>query len=174
MCTQAALLRFTRAVLVEIIKPGLAKRPRPWDAAASLLQPIRGPPLLHRPDADGCRRSNRDVWKSLCYCSNSFRRLTRVEMGRTMRPIPVRLALATMPSRSSAKSGKSRWEWLSTSIKPYPFQATVLYVTAEVVRQIAIFGAARRCRTRRRNCWDSLAMPASRARLCQPRRSGTH
>jgi hypothetical protein len=27
-----------------------------------------------------------------------------------------------MPSRSSAKSGKSRWQWLSTSIKPDPFQ----------------------------------------------------
>src|SRR4051794_31211274 len=33
-----------------------------------------------------------------------------------MRPIPAASARATMASRSSAKSGKSRWQWLSTSI----------------------------------------------------------
>src|SRR5947209_16191855 len=47
--------------------------------------------------------------------SNASRRLTRVEMV-TMRPIPAAAARATMPSRSSAKSGKSRWQWLSTSM----------------------------------------------------------
>src|SRR3954447_8125704 len=34
----------------------------------------------------------------------------------TIRPIPAAPARATMASRSSAKSGKSRWQWLSTSI----------------------------------------------------------
>src|SRR5882762_9534073 len=33
-----------------------------------------------------------------------------------MRPIPAAPARATMASRSSTKSGKSRWQWLSTSI----------------------------------------------------------
>src|SRR5207244_6849088 len=42
-------------------------------------------------------------------------RLTRVEMV-TMRPMPAVPARATMASRSSVKSGKSRWQWLSTSI----------------------------------------------------------
>src|ERR1700722_10443910 len=47
--------------------------------------------------------------------SNASRRLTRVEIV-TIRPMPAVSARATMPSRSSAKSGKSRWQWLSTSI----------------------------------------------------------
>src|SRR5262245_23321443 len=34
----------------------------------------------------------------------------------TMRPTPAVSARATMTSRSSAKSLKSRWQWLSTSI----------------------------------------------------------
>src|ERR1700675_4580974 len=35
----------------------------------------------------------------------------------TMRPMPAVSARATMASRSSAKSGKSRWQWLSTSME---------------------------------------------------------
>src|SRR5579872_6919366 len=42
-------------------------------------------------------------------------RFTRVDIV-TMRPTPAASARATMPSRSSAKSGKSRWQWLSISI----------------------------------------------------------
>src|SRR3954453_6085132 len=47
--------------------------------------------------------------------SNAWRRFTRVEIV-TIRPIPAASARATIASRSSAKSGKSRWQWLSTSM----------------------------------------------------------
>src|SRR3569832_2566632 len=40
---------------------------------------------------------------------------TRVEMV-TMRPPPAARARATTASSSVAKSGKSRWQWLSTSV----------------------------------------------------------
>src|SRR6188768_1951209 len=42
-------------------------------------------------------------------------RRTRVEIV-TMRPMPADLARATTSSSSSLKSGKSRWQWLSTSM----------------------------------------------------------
>src|SRR5450755_2454736 len=42
-------------------------------------------------------------------------RRTRVEMV-SMRPIPASAARATTASSSLAKSGKSRWQWLSTSM----------------------------------------------------------
>ena len=48
--------------------------------------------------------------------------LTRVEIV-TMRPIPAARARDTIPSRSSAKSGKSRWQWLSTNILRSPYAA---------------------------------------------------
>src|SRR5262249_35814997 len=47
--------------------------------------------------------------------STSAWRLTRVEMV-TMRAIPAARARATTASSSPAKSGKSRWQWLSTSM----------------------------------------------------------
>src|SRR5262249_11203448 len=43
-------------------------------------------------------------------------RLTRVEMV-TMRPTPAACARATTASSSPAKSGKSRWQWLSISMR---------------------------------------------------------
>src|SRR6266852_1248325 len=43
-------------------------------------------------------------------------RLTRVEMV-TMRPTPAAFARATTVSSSPAKSGKSRWQWLSISMR---------------------------------------------------------
>src|SRR3954454_15240623 len=48
-----------------------------------------------------------------------FSFLTRVEIV-TMRPIPAARARDTIPSRSSAKSGKSKWQWLSTSMVRTP------------------------------------------------------
>src|SRR6185312_16473198 len=50
--------------------------------------------------------------------SNPSSRFTRVEIV-TMRPMPASAARATMASRSGAKSGKSRWQWLSTSMEFY-------------------------------------------------------
>src|SRR3954462_11193916 len=44
---------------------------------------------------------------------------TRVEIV-TMRPTPAASARATMVSSSAAKSGKSRWQWLSTSMRKSP------------------------------------------------------
>src|SRR5215470_16163257 len=38
-----------------------------------------------------------------------------------MRSTPASTARATMASRSAAKSGKSRWQWLSTSMADYLF-----------------------------------------------------
>src|SRR5262249_4593352 len=49
--------------------------------------------------------------------STSAWRLTRVEIV-TMRVIPAARARATTASSSPAKSGKSRWQWLSISIGP--------------------------------------------------------
>src|SRR5438132_7388161 len=46
-------------------------------------------------------------------------RLTRVEMV-TMRPIPAAWARATTASSSPAKSGKSRWQWLSINMVSMP------------------------------------------------------
>src|SRR5437868_5548024 len=46
-------------------------------------------------------------------------RRTRVEIV-TMWPIPAASARATMASSSAAKSGKSRWQWLSTSMRKSP------------------------------------------------------
>src|SRR5512143_67995 len=42
-------------------------------------------------------------------------RLTRVEIV-TRRPMPAARARSTTASSSAAKSGKSRWQWLSTSM----------------------------------------------------------
>src|SRR5215475_2851327 len=52
--------------------------------------------------------------------SNSASRFTLVEIV-TMRPTPASAARATMASRSAEKSGKSRWQWLSTSMGDYLF-----------------------------------------------------
>src|SRR5215471_18554829 len=49
--------------------------------------------------------------------STSAWRLTRVEMV-TMRAMPAARARATTASSSPAKSGKSRWQWLSTNVNP--------------------------------------------------------
>src|SRR5439155_584521 len=52
--------------------------------------------------------------------STSACRLTRVEMV-TRRAMPAACARATTASSSSAKSGKSRWQWLSISIGSVPY-----------------------------------------------------
>ena len=115
MGAKAALLRFARAVLVEIVEPGFAQR-HDLRMPGQLDQFVRRECRLpRRHDADGCRPSNRRSGNFSAIARSAPSRLTRVEIV-TMRPMPAASARATMPSRSSAKSGKSRWQWLSTSI----------------------------------------------------------
>ena len=93
----------------------LRPEPRPSDASSVQSISPREYRLPHRHGADGCRPSNKrleNVPRSRATPSRCF---TRVEIV-TIRPIPAASARATMASRSAAKSGKSRWQWLSTSI----------------------------------------------------------
>ena len=92
------------------------RSPRPSDACAARDQiSAVDVELLMRVVRMGADRAE-DVGKSLgdrkqpaacCF--------TRVEIV-TMRPMPAARARATTASSSAAKSGKSRWQWLSTSI----------------------------------------------------------
>src|ERR1700742_4209380 len=77
-------------------------------------------------------------------------RLTRVEIV-TMRPMPASAARATMASRSAAKSGKSRWQWLSTSMRYYLFR-----------RRLDVTGED--CLWRRQHCAGCNAAPAAERR----------
>ena len=111
---KAARLRLRRAVVVEIVEPGLAQRD-------DLRVPGQLDQLFGR-DAVflvGVMRMGADraidVGKALRDGEQPAEPLTRVEIV-TMRPMPASAARATMASRSAAKSGKSRWQWLSTSI----------------------------------------------------------
>ena len=112
---EALLLRLARAVVVVVVEPGFADRHHLGMARRARSGRRRDVELLVRADADGCRPSSRrpeSVRRSPAVRRDCF---TRVEMV-TMRPTPAARARATTPSRSSAKSGKSRWQWLSTSM----------------------------------------------------------
>ena len=54
-----------------------------------------------------------------------------------MRPTPAVSARATSASRSSAKSGKSRWQWLSTSMACKRFNPPLVQRSAETRRPAA-------------------------------------
>ncbi len=113
---EALLLPIARTVVVEIVEPGLAeaddlrmarrarrgaRRSTPSSAAASCGWTPTVQKTLSKRSAIARTRSKRVRWVPMV----------------SIVPTPAAAARAITASRSSAKSGKSRWQWLSTSIR---------------------------------------------------------
>ena len=91
------------------------RSPRLSDASAARSALWRRCPVPHARCADGCRpsRTSPEISQRLPALAEIFARACEIV---TMRPMPAARARATTASSSAAKSGKSRWQWLSTSI----------------------------------------------------------
>ena len=114
MGAKAPLLRFARRIVVMIVEAGLAERDDLGRARARDEIGRGDVRLLMRVMRMGADRAI-DVGKAFRDRQQLGLPLTRVEIV-TMRSMPAARARPTTASSSAAKSGKSRWQWLSISI----------------------------------------------------------